>query len=66
MMPRASFTKPAWSMTNGFARRRGRFGDVIHARRSSNPGSEMAGQNDQNGCFGQNGQNDPKGLVFYN
>ena len=24
----------------------------------------MAGQNDQNGCFGQNGQNDPKGLVF--
>ena len=40
------------------------------------PGSEMAGQNDlpkgpafsflnyQNGCLGQNGQNDPIGLVF--
>ena len=35
--------------------------------RRVHPGSEMADQNDQkNGCLGQNGQNDPKGLVFDN
>jgi len=34
--------------------------------RRVHPGSEMASQNDQNGCFGQNCPNDPKGLVFYN
>ena len=32
--------------------------------RRVHPGSEMAGQNDQNGCFGQNVQNDPKGPGF--